>query len=412
MEKQKYIGLTKLTMAAFLSTAMIFGITACTVRAQEPDPAIFHMPTRQEMEAETARLEKAKGQVACTKKPFGTSKDGQAIEMVTLRNVNGLEARIITYGATVVGLDVPDKNGVTGNIVLGFDNVKDYEENKAYFGATIGRVANRIARGTFDLDGKTYKLAKNDGANTLHGGLKGFDKRVWKISQMDTQNNIAEVQMQLHSPDMEENFPGNVDVTVMYGFDPQNTFSISYIFKTDKPTPLNLTNHCYFNLSGAGQGTILDHIATFDCIEYTPVGKDLIPTGEIKSVVGTPFDFCKPHKIGERIAQVEGGYDHNFIGNAQGGRSHEMVVEDPKSGRRLVARTTLPGTQFYTGNFLDGSIKGNGGKYVKNGAFCLEPQGFPDALHHANFPSIVIKPGTEMDPENMMSSSYAFSTVK
>jgi aldose 1-epimerase len=330
---------------------------------------------------------------ACSKTLFGKTRDGQAVDLITLRNSSGCEARIITYGATLIGIDVPDSGGKIDNVVLGFDNVADYENKSPYFGATVGRVANRIALGRFDLDGKTYKLAINNGPNTLHGGLKAFDKKVWTIEKME--QSPPSVTFNLHSPDMEEGFPGNVDVQVSYSLAEDNALKITYAASTDQNTPLNLTNHAYFNLAGAGHGTILEHVLKMNCSKYTPVDKDLIPTGEIASVAGTPFDFTAPRAIGARIAEVVGGYDHNFCidGHFAGQPVAAAQAEEKGSGRILEMLTTEPGVQFYTGNFLDGTISGTGGIYPKHSGFTFEAQHYPDAVHQANFPSIIFHPG-------------------
>ena len=324
-----------------------------------------------------------------TKSHFGNTKGGEAVEQIILQNRHGLKVSVITYGATVTQIEVPDNKGVMGNIALGFDNVKDYEDKSPYFGATVGRVANRIAKGTFELDGKTYKLAVNNGPNTLHGGLKGFDKKVWRIA--DEGAGKATVKLESTSADMEENFPGKLETSVRFTLTDEDELVIEYEAVTDKATPVNLTNHTYFNLAGAGKGTILDHELSLHGKAYTPVDANLIPTGEIKAVEGTPFDFRTSHKISERIGQLEGGYDHNFV--KDDGVDVLARVHDKQSGRILEMTTTEPGVQFYTGNFLDGTVSGIGGKYLKNGAFCLEAQHFPDAVHHANFPSIIVKPG-------------------
>ncbi|MBU6452288.1 MAG: galactose mutarotase [Cyanobacteria bacterium REEB67] len=364
-----------------------------------------------------------KTDAACSKKLFGKTRDGEIVDLITLKNSSGCEARVITYGATLTGMDVPDKSGKADNVVLGFDNIGDYETKSPYFGATVGRVANRIARGTFDLDGTTYKLAINNGPNTLHGGLKAFDKKVWTIEKLE--QSPPSVTFKLHSKNMDEGFPGDVDVEVCYSLAEDNALKITYAAKTDKSTPLNLTNHAYFNLAGAGRGTILDHILKLNCSKYTPVDQDLIPTGEIADVSGSPFDFTAPHTIGARIAEVAGGYDHNFciepvknVAEHQGAVVPESVQEvqsvqsvrkvqgvgslapnlaavarDPESGRILKMLTTEPGVQFYTGNFLDGTISGIGGIYVKHAGFTFEAQHYPDAVHQPNFPSIILHAG-------------------
>ncbi len=325
-----------------------------------------------------------------TRSPFGTTKDGEAVEQVTLRNADAdIEARIITYGATLTAVEVPDKAGKKANVVLGFDNLGDYESKSPYFGATVGRCANRIADAKFVLDGKTYVLDANNGPNTLHGGLKGFDKRVWKIIELTD----GAVTFALESKDMEEGFPGNLSVTVKYALNAKQELKITYAAETDKATPVNLTNHAYFNLAGAGNGNILDHRLIMHCERYTPVNATLIPTGEIAPVAGTAFDFTDWHKIGERI-EAAGGYDHNFVINRKAdGLVSAAEAQDSASGRSLEILTTEPGVQFYSGNFLDGTISGTGGIYKKHFGFTFEAQHYPDSVHQPEFPSIILRPG-------------------
>jgi aldose 1-epimerase len=332
-----------------------------------------------------------------TKKMFGKLKDGEVVTQYTLTNRNGMVAKIMTYGATLTELHVPDKNGKMGDVVLGFDNLAAYEKGHPFFGSTVGRVANRIAKGRFKLDGKTYKLAINNGPNTLHGGLKGFDKKVWKAAEVNSPAGPA-VRFSLHSPDMDEGFPGDLDATVTYTLTDDNALRLDYTARTDKPTIVNLTNHSYFNL--AGDGEVRDNIVQFNSDKYTPVDDTQIPTGEIRSVAGTPFDFRKPTAIGARIDDIPGnpgGYDHNMVVNRKGG-GHSLVhfatVYDPATGRVMDMSTTEPGVQFYTANFLDGSLTGKHGVvYNKNFALCLEAQDYPDAINHPNFPSPILRPG-------------------
>lgn len=327
------------------------------------------------------------------KTSFGKTADGTAVELFVLTNAKGVRAKVTTYGARLTEMWVPDREGRMGNVVLGFDRVEGYFDPKEpYFGCTVGRVANRIARGEFELEGKGYRLAKNNGNNTLHGGLVGFDKRVWKAEGV--QGPGAGVKFSYVSADMEEGFPGEMAVSVSYLLDDQNELWIEYSAKTTKTTLVNLTNHSYFNLAGAGNGEILGHELTIAADHYTPVDDELIPTGEIASVKGTPMDFTRGTTIGARIAQVKGGYDHNYVLNNYDGTLMKAArAVERGSGRVLEISTTQPGVQLYTGNFLDGSLKGNGGEYVKHGAFCLETQHFPDAVHHTNFPTTVLKAG-------------------
>jgi aldose 1-epimerase len=322
------------------------------------------------------------------KTTFGKTQDGTAVDLYTLSNKNKLVVKIMSYGLCITELHVPDKNGTVADIVLGFDQLDRYLKGCPYFGATVGRYANRIARGKFTLDGKEYTLPINSGPNSLHGGKKGFDKVVWKTDSVGDSG----VRGTYFSKDGEEGFPGNLHATVTITLNDQNELRLEYEATTDNPTIVNLTNHSYFNLAGAGNGNVLDHALTLHADRYTPVDDTLIPTGELAPVRGTPFEFTTPHPIGERIQQA-GGYDHNFVLNPSGQMNDAAVMRDPSSGRVMEVLTTQPGVQLYTGNFLDGSIQGNGGAYAKNGAFCLETQHFPDSPNRANFPSTVLRPG-------------------
>lgn len=339
---------------------------------------------------------------AASKSKFGRTTDGVDVEEVILRNQSGMVAKVITYGATLVELWVPGSNGKTDDVVLGFDNVQDYEKHSPYFGATIGRVANRIAGGTFELpaNSKTVihtPINEPKFKNTLHGGNKGFDKRVWKIEKFDPA--IASATFSYVSPNGEEGFPGTLTSSVTYSLNDRNELTISYTATTDRTTVVNLTNHSYFNLAGAGHGKILDHMLEIDADRYQPVNANMIPTDEFKSVVGTPFDFRKSTAIGARIAKLNPGYDHNFVLNRWTKNSaneppvHALTVSEQKSGRTMEILTTEPGIQFYSGNWLDVPVKGMGGTYKKYEGFCLETQHFPDSVHHPEFPSIVLQPG-------------------
>ena len=323
---------------------------------------------------------------------FGRTPDGAAVEVFILTNDHGVRARIMTYGATLVSLEAPDRTGKTGDIVLGYEALDGYIKNSPYFGSIVGRYGNRIAKAGFELDGKAYKLAANNGENHLHGGIKGFDKVVWKAEPVREENAVA-VRFNYLSRDGEEGYPGNLTVSVVYSLSNDNELNISYKATTDKATPVNLTHHSYFNL--AGEGDVLGHELMISADAYTPVDPGLIPTGEIRPVTGTPFDFTSPHTIGERIARVEGGYDHNFVLRG-GGRALDLAarVVDPKSGRTMEIWTTDPGLQFYSGNFLDGTISGKGGRvYAKHAGFCLETQHFPDSPNKPGFPSTILRPG-------------------
>ena len=335
------------------------------------------------------------GTVSAT--PFGKTSKGEVVTLYKLVNPKGAEVEIMDLGATVVSLKVPDKTGTVGDVVLGFNNVADYEKKSPYFGCVAGRYANRIAKGKFSLDGKEYSLAINNAPNTLHGGKVGFDKKLWK--RIAGGNGRASVSFEMTSPDGDEGYPGALHTVVTYTWTDANELKIDYKATTDKATVLNLTNHSYFNLAGAGNGTILKHELTLNCDSFTPTDDTLIPTGEIRNVAGTPLDFTTPHVIGDRIndtykAMVQGkGYDHNFIINGKGLRQAARVVE-PNSGRTLDVLTTEPAVQLYTGNFLDGTIVGKANKvYPHRGGFCLETQHYPDSPNHPSFPSTVLKPG-------------------
>ena len=323
---------------------------------------------------------------------FGKLPDGTPVDLFTLSNSNGLIAKISNYGTIITELHVPDRSGKNGDVVLGFDNLDQYLKGHPYFGCTVGRVANRIANGRFTLDGKTYQLAVNNGPNHLHGGLKGFDKVAWKA---EPQNGAA-VKFTHISADSEESYPGKVDLTVLMALTDKNELSIEYTAVSDKPTPLNLTNHSYFNL--AGDGDVLNHELVIAADHFTPKNENSIPTGEIKHVKGTPMDFTKPHSIGSRFAQLQEkpvGYDHNFVLNG-GGKSLALAarVFEPKTGRVMEVWTTEPGVQLYTSNFFDGSLTGKRGiVYRPHSAFCLETQHFPDSVNHPNFPSTILRPG-------------------
>jgi len=325
---------------------------------------------------------------------FGQTKDGQQVELFTLTNKNGLVAKVTNYGGIVTELHVPDKNGQNGNVVLGFATLDKYVAGHPFFGTITGRVANRIGKGTFTLDGKQYKLETNNGPNHLHGGNNGFDKKVWQPEPRETKNGPA-LRLSYLSPDGDAGYPGNLNTTVTYTLTNDNELKIDYQATTDKPTIVNLTNHSYFNLAGDGNGTVLDHELMINADRYTVFDKTQIPTGEIKSVKGTPLDFTKATPIGQRIKEVEGGYDHNYVLNGKTGEMKLCArVRDPQSGRVMEIRTTEPGVQLYTANGLDGKITGVSGKpYPKYGAFCLETQHYPDSINHPEFPSVVLRPG-------------------
>jgi len=348
-------------------------------------------------EAETPQETKTEEQKAMTinVESFGKTPDGQEVELYTLASINGIRAKITNYGATLVWLEVPDKDGKPTDITLGYDKLDGYLTRHPYFGSTVGRYANRIGGASFKLNDVEYKLATNNGPNHLHGGIKAFDKVVWKLENIKAESDKALVKMSYLSKDGEEGYPGNLACTVTYTLTKDNELKISYEAETDKATVINLTNHSYWNLAGQGNGDILGHELMLNADKYTPVDEGLIPTGEIRSVKDTPMDFTKPMTIGSRIDQVEGSYDHNYVLNGGGGTLALCArVYEPNSGRTMEIYTTEPGVQFYTGNFLDGSITGKSGKvYKKHYGFCLETQHFPDSPNKPDFPSVVLKPG-------------------
>lgn len=365
-------------MAAALVLIIGFGLSAC--KKEKPTPAAS---------AEANGVAK----MDVKKDLFGRLPDGTQVEIYTLSNMNGLKARIMTYGAILVSLEVPDRSGRLGDVVLGYDALDGYVKNNPYFGAIVGRYGNRIAKGRFTLDGAVYKLAVNNGENHLHGGLKGFDKVVWEAEPRMEDNGIG-VKFTYLSKDGEEGYPGNLEVIVHYVLTNDDELRISYEAAADKATPVNLTHHSYFNLEG-GARDILGHELMLAADRYTPVDQGLIPTGELAPVQGTPMDFTTPMTIGSRIAKVEGGYDHNYVLNkADVATGLAARLADPTSGRVMEITTTEPGIQFYSGNFLDGTITGKGGPvYKKHFGLCLETQHFPDSPNHPNFPSTILLPG-------------------
>ena len=335
------------------------------------------------------------------KQPFGKTSDGRDVELYTLTNKKGMEVAITNFGGIIVALKAPDRNGKFDDVVLGYDSLDGYLTNKAFFGALIGRYGNRIAHGKFALNGANYTLPKNDGDNTLHGGPEGFNKRLWTAKDASGAKGQA-LELTYMSKDGEEGFPGNLTVKVVYTLTAQNELTITYSATTDKETVVNLTNHSYFNLAGQGTGDILGHQLMIRGDHITAVDDTLIPTGELRPVKDTPFDFTHATAIGARINQddpqikVGKGYDHNWVLNAHGPHSPVLAAEayEPNSGRVLQVLTVEPGVQFYSGNFLDGTITGKGGKVYKyRYGFCLETQHFPDSPNHPKFPSTTLKPG-------------------
>ncbi|HUL35118.1 MAG TPA: aldose epimerase family protein [Candidatus Eisenbacteria bacterium] len=363
--------------------AVFLGLTLMTIKA----PANPETPAKVEVQ------------------PFGAIGSGQKADLYTLTNRKGMVVSITNFGATIVSIKVPDRAGKVDDVTLGFDTPKEYEDGKSYFGATVGRYGNRIANGEFVLDGKTYTLPKNDGPNTLHGGTIGFNKRIWTAKEVPSKEGAA-MQFTYVSPDGEEGFPGTLTATVVFTlYKDKNELKIDYSASTDKPTVVNLTNHSYFDLAGQNHGNILDEIMQINATRFTPVSATLIPTGELREVKDTPFDFTHPTVIGARIdgsdeqLKFGHGYDHNWVLDRKAGSSNLIVAaiaHDPNSGRVLEVLTTEPGVQFYTGNFLDGTAKGKGGyAYPHRSAFCLETQHFPDSPNHPNFPSTTLLPGKE-----------------
>lgn len=327
-----------------------------------------------------------------TKAAWGNT-DGKDVFLYTLTNAKGMQVKITTYGGIVTSWVAPDKNGKTSNIVLGFDSLSGYLAKPPYFGALVGRYGNRIAKGKFKIDTAVYTLATNNGANHLHGGLKGFDKQVWDATT--TSDSVPTLLLSYISKDGEEGYPGNLKVAVRYTLTDNDELKIEYDATTDKATPVNLTNHSYFNLTGDAANTILDHTLMIAADNYTPVDSSLIPTGEIKGVKGTPFDFTSAKKIGRDIGAVKGGYDHNWVLNKKDSSLQKVAeLSDAVSGRSLEVYTMEPGLQFYTGNFLDGTFKARDGKPInQHAALCMETQHFPDSPNEPKFPTTILKPG-------------------
>lgn len=338
-----------------------------------------------------------------TQAPFGALPDGTPVERYTLRNRHGMQARIATYGGIVTDLTAPDRRGSYQDVVLGFDDLDGYLKQSPYFGALIGRYGNRIARGRFSLDGTAYILATNNPPNALHGGARGFDKVVWRVQSARVGPRGPELTLHYVSHDGEEGYPGTLEVTAVYTLTEDDALRLEYTATTDRDTVVNLTQHSYFNLRGQGEGDILKHQVQINADRYTPVDSTLIPTGELEAVAGTPFDFRAPTAIGARIEasneQLRSGhgYDHNWVirgVGAPGPLVLDATVYEPDSGRVLEVLSDQPGLQFYTGNFLDGTLRGKGGRrYPHRAAFCMEPQHFPDSPNHPGFPSTVLKPG-------------------
>jgi len=325
---------------------------------------------------------------------LGRTPDGTEVEQFTLTNAAGLGASIMTYGATLTSLRAPDRNGVFQNVTLYLERLEDYLAGHPFLGSIAGRYANRIAGGRFTLDGVEYRLATNVGRNHLHGGVKGFDKAVWKAAPVHGENEVG-VELTHISPDGDEGYPGELIVRMTYRLTADNQLRMEYSAVTDRPTHVNLTNHAYWNLAGAGSGHVLDHILTLNADQYLPVDDELLPTGEIRPVKGTAMDFTEPMTIGSRIGQVPGGYDHCYVLNKEEEKplSWTARVLEPRSGRVMEVHTTQPGVQLYTANFFDGSLKADGASYARHHGFCLETQHFPDSPNHPEFPRTLLVPG-------------------
>jgi aldose 1-epimerase len=327
-----------------------------------------------------------------TEKPFGEFENA-AVTQFTISNPNGMQVSILNYGGTVTNIMTPDKDKKMGDVLLGFDSLPGYlQKGNPYFGCLVGRYGNRIAKGKFVLDGQAYQLPLNNNGNTLHGGLKGFDKVMWQATKPAGDSSL---QLTYTSKDGEQGFPGNLQVTVVYTLTSDNALQIAYTATTDKATPINLTNHCYFNLSGGKEGTILNHEVMINADKYTAVDTMLIPTGQLPDVKGTSMDFTTAKTVGKDLAAVKGGYDHNWVLNRKGNDLEKVAtVYDPASGRLLEVLTTEPGLQFYTGNFLDSTLHGkNNWVYAQHAALCLETQHFPDGPNQPSFPNTILKPG-------------------
>jgi aldose 1-epimerase len=360
------------------------------------------------MNSGTGSTSKENGRMSIDTQSFGRTPEGEEVFLYTLTNAKGLRARVMNYGAIVVSMEVPDRHGRLDDVLLGYDSLDKYIQRGGCAAAVIGRYANRIGGAKFVLDGVEYKLAANNGPNHIHGGRKGFDRRVWKQEEMTASQDKAWVRLGYLSADGEEGYPGNLKCTVTYTLTDDDELRIDYTAETDKKTVVNLTNHAYWNLAGQGNGDVLGHELTIDADRVTAADKGLIPTGVMLNVAGTPLDFLLPRTIGARIGQVGNGYDHNYVLNgAPGALKRCAVAHDPTTGRVMEVRTTEPGIQLYTANHMNGSIVGKGGKaYVKHAAFCLETQHYPDSPNKPDFPSTVVEPGKKFTSQTI----HKFST--
>jgi aldose 1-epimerase len=343
----------------------------------------------------SSTISESDAKMSIEKTPYGKLPDGAEVDLYTLTNAHRLKVKIMTYGATITAVEVPDRHGRVANVTLCLDSLEDYLRGHPFFGSTVGRYANRIAKGKFFLDGREYTLATNNHENHLHGGRQGFDKKIWKAEPVQTADAVG-VTFSYSSPDGEEGYPGALTAKVTYRLTKDDELKMEYSATTDKPTIVNLTNHTYWNLAGAGSGTVLNHEVMINADGYLPVDDGLIPLGEIAPVKDTPMDFVtRPMTIGSRIAEVKGGYDHCYVLNRKEGEKLSLAarIVEPQSGRVMEVFTDQPGVQFYTGNFLDGTLSSQGKKYVKNAGFCLETQHFPDSPNRPQFPSVVLRPG-------------------
>lgn len=376
---------------SFVCVPIFLAVAGCGGGGDAPEPSTPPRPAPPAVAPEP--VPPAPSGLTVSSAEWGTTTDGQTVTAYTLANANKIKATIIDYGATLVTFETPDRDGNVADIVLGCDTMECYEEHSPYFGATIGRYGNRIAKGKFTIDGTEYTLATNNGPNHLHGGAVGFDKVLWDANEFSSEYD-AGVVFTYVSEDGEEGYPGNLQVKVTYSLTSQDELRIEYEAETDKTTHVNLTNHSYWNLGGHDSGTNYEHELRLTASRYTPVDDTLIPTGEIAEVRGTPLDFTTSHTIGERIGEVAGGYDHNFMLDPESIGGFNAFVYHEGTGRVMMIATTEPGLQFYSGNFLDGSFVGKGGAiYPKHGAFCLEAQKFPDTPNQPKFPSSILKPG-------------------
>jgi aldose 1-epimerase len=355
----------------------------------------------------------ANGTLNIKKEAFGALSGGKAVDLYTLSNTHGMEVRVMTYGGVIVSLNVPDRNGQSADVVLGYEHLEGYLAKSPYFGAIVGRFGNRIKNGRFTLDGKEYTLSKNDPPNTLHGGFKGFDKALWQAQPFENKDHVGLI-LKYTSPDGEEGYPGTLHVTVTYTLNDLNEFGIHYHATTDKATPITLASHSAFNLAGEGSGDILGHVLMLNADQYTPFDSTRIPTGEISRVKGTPLDFTQPTVVGLRIEEKNDqlayghGYDSNFVINRKGpGLELAARFYEPTTGRAMEIDTTEPGEQFYSGNSLDGTITGKHGHvYKQHSGFCLLTQHYPDSPHQPNFPSTILRPGHTYESTTI----YKFST--